>query len=75
MVLVRNIASKLSYFTLNQLQILKKTMATFVSRTSPVTGKVEWIPQDENYDYIQEIARCVGGLVFLTHMICMFILQ
>lgn len=29
----------------------------FVSRANPVTGKTEWIMQDEDYDYHQEIAR------------------
>nr|KAI8762043.1 protein arginine N-methyltransferase 7 [Biomphalaria glabrata] len=34
---------------------------TFVARTNPVTGKMDWIVQDENYDYIQEIARSGYG--------------
>ncbi|GFO00204.1 protein arginine N-methyltransferase 7-like [Plakobranchus ocellatus] len=33
----------------------------FVSHTNPVTGKIDWIVQDENYDYIQEIARSGYG--------------
>ena len=32
----------------------------FVSHTNPVTGKTDWIVQDENYDYVQEIARLVS---------------
>ena len=38
---------------------LKNTMSisTFVSRISPITGRLEWIAQDDNYDYHQEIAR------------------
>ncbi|XP_071086920.1 protein arginine N-methyltransferase 7-like [Haliotis cracherodii] len=32
-------------------------MSTFVSHANPVTGKMDWIIQDENYDYHQEIAR------------------
>lgn len=32
-------------------------MSTFVSRVSPVTGKIEWIVQNDNYDYHQEVAR------------------
>lgn len=30
---------------------------TFLSHTNPVTGKMEWVVRDENYDYLQEIAR------------------
>lgn len=32
-------------------------MGTFVPNVSPVTGKMEWVLQDEQYDYHQEIAR------------------
>ncbi|ELT87312.1 hypothetical protein CAPTEDRAFT_168548 [Capitella teleta] len=32
-------------------------MTSFVSRISPVTGKTEWVTQDEDYDYQQEVAR------------------
>ncbi|KAK6185183.1 hypothetical protein SNE40_007471 [Patella caerulea] len=32
-------------------------MSTFTSRLCPITGKMEWILQDEQYDYHQEIAR------------------
>ncbi len=35
----------------------KMSVSTFVSRISPITGRVEWIAQDDNYDYHQEIAR------------------
>ena len=60
--LLRNGSIRRISWILNQITKLTmdnntKPMTTFVSRTSPVTGKVEWIPQDENYDYIQEIAR------------------
>ncbi|KAK3799169.1 hypothetical protein RRG08_051443 [Elysia crispata] len=33
----------------------------FVSHTNLVTGKMDWIVQDENYDYVQEIARSGYG--------------
>jgi len=36
-------------------------MSTFVSRTNPVTGKLDWIVQIEDYDYQQEVARQVSG--------------
>ncbi|KAH9515598.1 Protein arginine N-methyltransferase 7 [Bulinus truncatus] len=39
----------------------EKIDATFVARTNPVTGKVDWVVQDTNYDYIQEIARSGYG--------------
>lgn len=32
-------------------------MSTFVSQFNPLLGKNEWVIQDENYDYHQEIAR------------------
>jgi protein arginine N-methyltransferase 7 len=32
-------------------------MSTFVSRTNPVTGKLDWIVQNDNYDFHQEVAR------------------
>jgi protein arginine N-methyltransferase 7 len=32
-------------------------MSTFVSRTNPVTGKLDWIVQNEDYDFHQEVAR------------------
>ncbi|XP_064611177.1 protein arginine N-methyltransferase 7-like [Liolophura sinensis] len=34
-----------------------RSMGTFVPNLSPVTGKMEWVLQDEHYDYHQEIAR------------------
>lgn len=33
------------------------SMSTLVSRISPITGKIEWLMQDDNYDFQQEIAR------------------
>ncbi|NXP15831.1 ANM7 methyltransferase, partial [Thinocorus orbignyianus] len=32
-------------------------MKTFCGRANPTTGAMEWIEEDENYDYHQEIAR------------------
>jgi len=32
-------------------------MSTFVSQVNPVTGQMDWVVQDENYDYHQEVAR------------------
>ncbi|KAJ8302526.1 hypothetical protein KUTeg_018922 [Tegillarca granosa] len=40
-----------------QKQFYNRNMSTFVSTVNPVTGKVDWIQQDENYDFHQEIAR------------------
>jgi len=34
-------------------------MSTFVSRTNPVTGKLDWVVQNEDYDFQQEVARSV----------------
>ncbi|CAL1545743.1 unnamed protein product [Lymnaea stagnalis] len=45
---------------LNKFQISNSKL-TFVAHTNPVTGKMDWIVQDENYDYIQEIARSGYG--------------
>ncbi|KAK2140166.1 hypothetical protein LSH36_1457g00024 [Paralvinella palmiformis] len=39
------------------LKRLLNKMSTFVQRISPVTGRQEWVMQDINYDYNQEIAR------------------
>ncbi|XP_029637505.1 protein arginine N-methyltransferase 7 [Octopus sinensis] len=36
---------------------LRSTMSIFVSQFNPLLGKNEWVLQDENYDYHQEIAR------------------
>ena len=33
------------------------TMKVFCGRANPTTGSVEWLAEDENYDYHQEIAR------------------
>ncbi|XP_004625893.2 protein arginine N-methyltransferase 7 [Octodon degus] len=33
------------------------TMKIFCGRTNPTTGSMEWLEQDEHYDYHQEIAR------------------
>ena len=38
-------------------KLLSDHMSTLVSRSSPVTGKIEWLIQDDNYDFQQEIAR------------------
>ena len=35
----------------------QRVMSTFVSRTNPVTGKLDWIVQNEDYDFQQEVAR------------------
>ncbi|XP_010126413.1 PREDICTED: protein arginine N-methyltransferase 7 isoform X2 [Chlamydotis macqueenii] len=32
-------------------------MKTFCGRANPTTGAIEWLEEDENYDYHQEIAR------------------
>lgn len=32
-------------------------MKIFCSRANPTTGSVEWLEEDEHYDYHQEIAR------------------
>ena len=37
----------------------RRVMSTFVSRTNPVTGKLDWILQNEDYDFQQEVARQV----------------
>ena len=34
-----------------------RRMSVFISRVSPITGKMEWLLEDNNYDYHQEIAR------------------
>ena len=34
-----------------------RTMCTFVSTISPITGKMEWVAKAENYDFHQEVAR------------------
>ena len=39
------------------LRVLTCKMSTFVSKISLVTGKQEWVFQDSNYDYHQEVAR------------------
>ena len=39
-----------------------RSMSTFVSRTNPVTGKLDWIVQNEDYDFQQEVARQVLGV-------------
>lgn len=31
----------------------------FCGRVNPITGALDWIEEDENYDYHQEIARLV----------------
>ena len=37
----------------------RRVMSTFVSRMNPVTGKLDWIVQNEDYDFQQEVARQV----------------
>ena len=37
--------------------LLKEMNHLFVQKINPTLAKMEWIPQDENYDYHQEIAR------------------
>ena len=32
-------------------------MTVFTQLVNPTTGKTEWEPQDNNYDYHQEVAR------------------
>lgn len=32
-------------------------MSVFTKKLNPLTGKVEWVLQDEDYDFHQEIAR------------------
>lgn len=32
-------------------------MKVFCGRANPTTGSVEWLEEDEHYDYHQEIAR------------------
>ncbi|XP_044516496.1 protein arginine N-methyltransferase 7 isoform X2 [Gracilinanus agilis] len=36
---------------------LASTMKVFCGRANPTTGSVEWLEEDEHYDYHQEIAR------------------
>ncbi|XP_039707812.1 protein arginine N-methyltransferase 7 isoform X1 [Pteropus medius] len=38
-------------------QELISTMKVFCGRANPTTGSVEWLEEDEHYDYHQEIAR------------------
>ena len=39
------------------LNVRHTNMSTFVAKVSPVTGKIDWIVQDDNYDFHQEVAR------------------
>ena len=39
----------------------KEKQLAFVSQPNPVTGKMDWVLQDEDYDYTQEIARFVAS--------------
>lgn len=45
----------------NKFQVLlhvnSVNMSTFKQILNPITGRAEWEPQCENYDYHQEIAR------------------
>ena len=42
--------------TCNELQSNKRQL-TFVAQPNLVTGKMDWVVQDEDYDFTQEIAR------------------
>lgn len=44
-------------------------MKTFCGRANPTTGAMEWLEEDENYDYHQEIARYAGKNSLLFHYI------
>ncbi len=39
------------------LHVNSVNMSTFKQILNPITGRSEWEPQCENYDYHQEIAR------------------
>lgn len=39
------------------------TMKVFCGRANPTTGSLEWLEEDEHYDYHQEIARYQGLLL------------
>ncbi|KAK3086794.1 hypothetical protein FSP39_023581 [Pinctada imbricata] len=43
--------------SVDQVLNISKEMSTFVSTVNPVTGKTDWVLQDDKYDYHQEIAR------------------
>jgi len=45
-------------------------MSTFVSRTNPVTGKLDWIVQNDDYDFHQEVARFVYNYYILYCFKC-----
>ncbi|XP_039209455.1 protein arginine N-methyltransferase 7 [Crotalus tigris] len=38
-------------------KIKQRVMKVFCGRANPTTGAMEWLEEDENYDYHQEIAR------------------
>jgi len=42
-------------------------MKTFCGRANPTTGVMEWVEEDESYDYHQEIARYAGKNSLLFH--------
>lgn len=44
---------------------LIKLMSVLTQKFNPVTGKMEWEMQDENYDFQQEIAR--SGYADMVH--------
>jgi len=46
--------------TCNELQSNKRQL-TFVAQPNLVTGKMDWVVQDEDYDFTQEIARSSYG--------------
>ncbi|XP_059148867.1 protein arginine N-methyltransferase 7-like isoform X2 [Physella acuta] len=64
-----NSSSSVSLLNFDEFLIKNKRIAeeldspklTFVSRVNPLTGKMDWVVQDEHYDYVQEIARSGYG--------------
>lgn len=53
-----------NYFTPKLLRSARISMSTFVSTMSPTTGKMEWVLEDDDYDYHQEVARLVLTKMF-----------
>lgn len=41
----------------DKIEELIGSMKIFCGRANPTTGSVEWMEEDEHYDYHQEIAR------------------
>ena len=48
---------KFSRFRRTFLNVPRANMSTFVAKVSPMTGKMDWVVQDDNYDFHQEVAR------------------